>query len=91
MTALPYTPAAVSRLLTAVLHPETVEGWEAPQSVGSRLDAIAAAFVTADRRTRDALIEEAAELMTLDPDSVDIDTPPVSEWQDARNSRPEPY
>ena len=26
-----------------------------------------------------------------DPDSVDIPTPPVSEHQDARNSRPEQY
>jgi hypothetical protein len=27
----------------------------------------------------------------VDPDAVDCDTPPVSEWQDARNSRPLPY
>jgi hypothetical protein len=26
-----------------------------------------------------------------DPDAVDCDTPQVSEWQDARNSRPLPY
>jgi hypothetical protein len=26
-----------------------------------------------------------------DPDAVDVETEPVSEWQDARNSRPEPY
>jgi hypothetical protein len=26
-----------------------------------------------------------------DPDSVDCDTPPVTDWQDARNSRPEPF
>ena len=28
---------------------------------------------------------------TIDPDAVDMQTPPVSEWQDERNSRPEPY
>jgi hypothetical protein len=26
-----------------------------------------------------------------DPDAVDVETEPVSEWQDERNSRPEPY
>jgi hypothetical protein len=29
--------------------------------------------------------------MLDDPAAVDCDTPPVSEWQDARNSRPLPY
>jgi hypothetical protein len=33
-------------------------------SIGARLDDIAAAFVTADPETREALIEEAAELLT---------------------------
>lgn len=76
MTDLTYSPAAVSRLLTAVLHPETVEGWQEPQTVADRLDEIAAAFVTADPQTRDGLIAEAAELLTLDPrtaDEIDMD------------------
>jgi hypothetical protein len=88
MTDLTYSPAAVSRLLNAVLHPETVEGYERPTA---RLDAIAAAFVWATTEEREALIEEAAELLTLDPDApYMIDTPPVSEQDDERNSRPFP-
>jgi hypothetical protein len=65
MTDLTYSPAAVSRLLNAVLHPETVEGYERP---AARLDAIAAAFVWAAAEEREELILEAAELLTLDPD-----------------------
>jgi hypothetical protein len=34
---------------------------------------------------------EGYEPVDDDPDSVDCDTPPVSEWQDARNSRPAPF
>jgi hypothetical protein len=57
-----------------------------------RLDAIAAAFVWATAEEREALIEEAAELLTLDPDApYMIDTPPVSDEQDERNSKPFPY
>jgi antibiotic biosynthesis monooxygenase (ABM) superfamily enzyme len=37
-------------------------------NVNARLDAIAAAFVWATAEEREALIEEAAELLTLDPD-----------------------
>jgi hypothetical protein len=35
--------------------------------------------------------DKPAELLTLDPDAVDIDTPPVSEADDLRNSRPYPF
>jgi hypothetical protein len=70
MTDTTYSPAAVSRLLNAVLHPETVEGYEC-----ARLDAIAAAFVWATAEEREALIEEAAELLTLDPDNDDLPIP----------------
>jgi hypothetical protein len=73
MTDTTYSPAAVSRLLSAVLHPETVEGYECP---AARLDAIAAAFVTVKTaEEREALIEEAAELLTLDPDNDDLPIP----------------
>jgi hypothetical protein len=72
MTDTTYSPAAVSRLLSAVLHPETVEGYECP---AARLDAIAAAFVWATAEEREALIEEAAELLTLDPDNDDLPIP----------------
>jgi hypothetical protein len=72
MTDTTYSPAAVSRLLNAVLHPETVEGYECP---AARLDAIAAAFVWATAEEREALIEEAAELLTLDPDNDDLPIP----------------
>jgi antibiotic biosynthesis monooxygenase (ABM) superfamily enzyme len=104
MTDATYSPAAVSRLLTAVLHPETVEGWQEPADdlqcrrcrklamyrvnglceecigkednpVNARLDAIAAAFVWATAEEREALIEEAAELLTLDPDNDDLPIP----------------
>jgi hypothetical protein len=71
MTDTTYSPAAVSRLLNAVLHPETVEGYECP---AARLDAIAA-FVWATAEEREALIEEAAELLTLDPDNDDLPIP----------------
>jgi antibiotic biosynthesis monooxygenase (ABM) superfamily enzyme len=60
-------------------------------NVNARLDAIAAAFVWATAEEREALIEEAAELLTLDPDECNIPTPPVSEQDDERNSRPFPY
>jgi hypothetical protein len=40
-----------------------------------RLDAIAAAFVWATAEEREALIEEAAELLTLDPDNDDLPIP----------------
>jgi hypothetical protein len=59
--------------------------------LNSRLDQIAHDLPLADETGRDALIEEAAELLTLDPDSVDIPTEPVSEKQDERNSRPYPF
>ena len=35
--------------------------------------------------------ERVSDMPELDPDAVDMQTPPVSEWQDERNSRPEPY
>jgi hypothetical protein len=37
------------------------------------------------------VIAELAELAAADPDSVDVDTPPVDEWQDERNSREFPW
>jgi antibiotic biosynthesis monooxygenase (ABM) superfamily enzyme len=60
-------------------------------NVNARLDAIAAAFVWATAEEREGLIEEAAELLTLDPDECNVLTPPVSDEQDERNSRPLPY
>jgi antibiotic biosynthesis monooxygenase (ABM) superfamily enzyme len=44
-------------------------------NVNARLDAIAAAFVWATAEEREALIEEAAELLTLDPDNDDLPIP----------------
>jgi hypothetical protein len=32
-----------------------------------------------------------ARVRSMDPDAVGVETEPLSEWQDARNSRPEPY
>jgi hypothetical protein len=61
-------------------------------NVNARLDAIAAAFVTVKTaEEREGLIEEAAELLTLDPDECNVPTPPVSEQDDERNSREFPY
>jgi hypothetical protein len=60
--------------------------------LSNRLDQIAHDLPLADEAGRNALIEEAAELLTIDPDTVtDIPTPGVTDEQDARNSRPEPY
>jgi hypothetical protein len=59
--------------------------------LSNRLDQIAHDLPLADEAGRNALIEEAAELLTMDPDAVDCDTPGVTDEQDARNSRPLPY
>jgi hypothetical protein len=59
--------------------------------LNNRLDQIAHDLPLADKTGRNALIAEAAELLTMDPDTVDRDTPGVTDEQDARNSRPLPY
>jgi hypothetical protein len=60
--------------------------------LSNRLDQIAHDLPLADEAGRDALIKEAAELLTFDPaDCSDIRTQPVSEQTDERNSRPAPY
>jgi hypothetical protein len=60
--------------------------------LSNRLDQIAHDLPLADKTGRNALIEEAAELLTMDPDAVtDIPTPGVTDEQDERNSRPLPF
>jgi hypothetical protein len=41
--------------------------------------------------TEDESFSQTDAPQTLDCDDVDVQTPPVSEWQDERNSRPLPY
>jgi hypothetical protein len=108
MTDTTYTPAAVSRLLNAVLHPETVEGWmfedaqHAPDCMIWQIDA------AADRGDGFPEPEDVActcwvcnpahgpewtpeAFAAGDPDECNVPTPPVSEQDDGRNSRPSQY
>jgi hypothetical protein len=73
----PYTPDAVSRLLNAVLHPETVDGWDA------RIEAHGPEW------TPDAFAAgEADDATDIKTPWVSEEQ---SDWRDERNSRPSQY
>jgi hypothetical protein len=66
MTALVYLPTdadAFRRLLAVIRDP-----------IGAQLDELAAAYPTAAPEDRPELLAQMAELLTMDPDAVDVET-----------------
>lgn len=62
MTDLTYSPAAVSRLLTAVLHPETVEGYDPLEARAAEIEeALQDPFI--DKATALELLDELGEII----------------------------
>jgi hypothetical protein len=59
----PYTPDAVSRLLTAVLHPETIEGYDPLEARAAEIEeALNDPFI--DKATAFELLDELGEITT---------------------------
>jgi hypothetical protein len=58
MTDTTYSPVAVSRLLTAVLHPETVEGWQEPHDTGATTEGLRARLADIINELDDPFIKQ---------------------------------
>lgn len=80
MDTITYSPAAIARLLNAVRHPETVDGWEDPRKCP---ECNGNGYSWSEFALRDEECDECS--------GTGIKTPPVSDEMDARNSKPFPY
>jgi hypothetical protein len=66
MTDTTYSPAAVSRLLNAVLHPETVEGWQEPHDTGATTEGLRARLADIINELDDPFIERQRAYVLLE-------------------------
>jgi hypothetical protein len=66
MTDTTYSPVAVSRLLTAVLHPETVEGWQEPHDTGATTEGLRARLADIINELDDPFIERQRAYVLLE-------------------------